>query len=51
MSLITLKFRGGYTDRWTDIEEYKNRQQGDLISLLLFIAHFPYFETRSSGKN
>jgi hypothetical protein len=38
---ISLKHYGEYTDRRTDTD----RQQGDLISLLLFLlTHFPYFE-------
>jgi hypothetical protein len=35
---------GGYTDRQTDTDGYRDRHQGYLISLLLFLAHFPYFE-------
>jgi hypothetical protein len=28
-----------FTDRWVDTKGYKNRQQGDLISLLLFFLN------------
>jgi hypothetical protein len=30
----------GYTDRWTDTVGYTDRQQDDLISLLLFLSKY-----------
>jgi hypothetical protein len=33
------KNKGGYTDRWTDIEGYTDRQRGDVISLFLFFQN------------
>jgi hypothetical protein len=33
--IISLKYYGGYKDRWTDAD----RQQGDLINLLIFFQN------------